>query len=104
MYTTQEALRNDYRHPKISQPEVASLKPQVTVIRNIVPIHTIEQQDPQNFGLMIRSAAKTAVVLPGEAKDAYYQLIQCRLKAGIGSQAHSRPGYQLYRIVCDVYK
>ena len=99
VYTTQEALTNEYRYPKIKEEEVASLRAQVTVIKKLIPISTIQGQDPIKFGLMVRSGNRTAVILPGEATDAYYQLVQCKLKAAIPMKQKC----QLYRIDADVY-
>jgi AMMECR1 domain-containing protein len=99
VYTTQEALTNEYRYPKIREDEVASLKAQVTVVKKLIPISSIHGQNPIKFGLMVRSGNKTAVILPGEATDAYYQLVQCKLKAAIPIKQNC----QLYRIDADVY-
>jgi AMMECR1 domain-containing protein len=99
VYTTQEALTNEYRYPKIREDEVASLKAQVTVVKKLIPISSIQGQNAIKFGLMVRSGNRTGVILPGEATDAYYQLVQCKLKAAIPIKQKC----QLYRIDADVY-
>jgi hypothetical protein len=52
------------------------------------------------FGLMVRAGGKAAVILPGEASDAYYQMVLCKLKAGI----RPKQPCQMYRIKADVFK
>lgn len=100
IYTTEAALTKEYRFPRIRASEWQTLKPQVTVIRAIEPIASSSGQDPMRFGLMVRSGGKGAVLLPGEASDPHYQLVKCKLKAGISSQQPC----QLYRIRADVFK
>jgi len=98
VYATEAALTKDYRFKKIRESEVSFLKPQVTIIKSIQPISSLTGQNPLAYGLFVRSGGRTAVFLPGEASDAYYQMIQCKLKAGIN------PGQpcQMYRIKADV--
>lgn len=100
VYATLGALSKDYRYKPITRFEWMSLKPQVTVVRGLDPLGTIRNQNPLKDGLFVRSGNKTAVLLPGEATDSTYQLVQCKLKAGI------KPGEscQLYRIRADVYE
>lgn len=100
VYTTESALSKEYRYKKIRANEWQLLKPQVTVVRSVEPITSMSEQNPLMYGLMVRAANKSAVILPGEAVDAHYQLVMCKLKAGIPS---SRP-CQLYRIKADVFK
>ncbi len=100
VYATVGALTQEYRYPPITRGEWRRLKPQVTVVTTIEPVRGIEAINPLKDGLMARAGGKSCVILPGEARDAHYQLVQCKLKAGI------RPGepYQLYRIQADVYQ
>lgn len=100
MYATLGALTKEYRYPPISRGEWAALKPQVTVVKVIEPIDTLRGQNPLRDGLMVRSGARSGVILPGEARDATYQLVLGKLKAGLA------PGqsYQMYRIIADVYQ
>jgi hypothetical protein len=99
-YATVAALTREYRYPPIKRSEWRALKPQVTVVRSLEPIEGLSGQNPLRDGLMVRSGGKAGVLLPGEARDAHYQLITCKLKAGIG------PGErcQLYRIKADIYE
>lgn len=100
VYATVGALTREYRFTPIKADEVKKLKVQVTVVRSLEPIRRITEQNPLADGLLVRSGGKSGVLLPGEASDAYYQLVKCKLKAGI------KPGEpcQLYRIRADVYQ
>lgn len=94
------ALTKEYRYPPIQPHEWQHLKPQVTVIRRIQPMNGFSGINPLRDGLMVRSGGKSGVILPGEARDAHYQLVQAKLKAGI----QPKEPYQLYRMVADVYQ
>ena len=100
VYTTESALSKEYRYKKIRANEWQLLKPQVTVVRGVEPIGSMGDQNPLMYGLMVRSGSKSAVILPGEAIDAHYQLVMCKLKAGIPSTQTC----QIYRIKADVFK
>lgn len=93
------ALTKEYRYKPIRPDEWRCLKPQVTVIRALEPIHGLQGQNPLYDGLLVRQNGRSGVILPGEARDAVYQLTLCKLKAGI------QPGqkFQLYRMIADVY-
>lgn len=98
VFSTVGALTKDYRYPPVRIDELKDLKVQVTVIKSVEPIRGISAQNPLRDGLLVRAGGKSGLLLPGEASDAYYQLVQCKLKAGI------KPGEpcQLYRIIADV--
>lgn len=100
VYATLGALKKDYRYKPIRASEWKNLKPQVTVIDRLEPIASISSQNPMRDGLMLRSGGKSAILLPGEVSDAYYQLVKCKLKAGV------RKGepYQLYRVKAAIYE
>jgi AMMECR1 domain-containing protein len=100
VYATIGALSKDYRYKPIKAKELETLKTQVTIIDSIEPIAGINGQNPMRDGLMLRSGHKAAVLLPGEARDAYYQLICCKLKAGLNK---GEP-YQLYRLKAEIYE
>lgn len=99
-YATVAALTREYRYPPIKRSEWRALKGQVTVVRSLEPIDGLSGQNPLRDGLMVRLGGKAGLLLPGEARDAHYQLIACKLKAGIA------PGQrcQLYRIKADIYE
>lgn len=100
VYSTVDALTKEYRHKPIKKAEWKSLKPQVTVITGVEPISNMAFQNPLRDGLLVRSGGKGGLFLPGEAADAHYQLVQCKLKAGI------KPGepFQLYRLRTEIYE
>lgn len=100
VYTTIDALKKDYRYGPITNGEWKKLKPQVTVIENVEPIVSIKSQNPLHDGLMLKAGGKSAVLLPGEVSDAYYQLVKCKLKAGV----RGGEPYQLYRIKATIYE
>ncbi len=100
VYGTIDALKKDYRHKPIQPSEWKNLKAQVTVIKEIEPIYSIRAQNALIDGLLIKANNKSALLLPGEARDAYYQLVQCKLKAGI----QKGETYQIYRIKAAVYE
>ncbi len=100
VYATLGALTKEYRYKPITRAEWKTLKPQVTVVQGLEPIDTIRAINPFQDGLLVRAGGKSGVMLPGEAKDAFYQLVQCKLKAGIGP----KESFQMYRIVADVYQ
>ncbi len=99
IYATLGALTKEYRFPPVKSWEWKALRSQVTVIKSIEPIESIRFQNPLRDGLMVRAGGKAGVLLPGEAADACYQLVQCKLKAGI------KPGdtCQLYRLRTEIY-
>lgn len=98
--TTEAALTKEYRYPHIRASEWQSLKVQVTIVRSVEPIASISQQNALTYGLLVRYGGRGAVLLPGEVVDAHYQLIKCKLKAGIPLNQPC----QLYRIRADVLK
>jgi AMMECR1 domain-containing protein len=100
VFTTEAALTKDYRHSPIKKSEVNDLKCQVTVVKGVYPISSIRGQNPLVDGLMVRLGGKSGILLPGEAADAHYQLVQCKLKAGI--DPHEK--CQMYRIKADVFR
>jgi AMMECR1 domain-containing protein len=100
IYGTINALKKDYRHKPVKSTEWKNLKPQVTIIKEIKPIYSIKSQNPLIDGLLIEGNNKSALLLPGEASDPYYQLVQCKLKAGI----HNGESYKLYRIKAQIYE
>jgi AMMECR1 domain-containing protein len=100
VYATTGALTKEYRFKPVTASEYKKLKTQVTVITGVEPIPSISFQNPLRDGLLVRAGGKAGVLLPGEASDAVYQLVQCKLKAGI------KPGEpcQLYRLRTEIYE
>jgi AMMECR1 domain-containing protein len=100
VYATMGALTKEYRYKPVSATEWKTLHTQVTVIKGVEPIPNISFQNPVRDGLLVRSGGKAGVLLPGEASDAVYQLVQCKLKAGI----KSGESCQLYRLRTEIYE
>jgi AMMECR1 domain-containing protein len=93
------ALARDYRFRPVSEPELKDLKIQVTVIRGLAAVSNVKMIDPFKEGIMVRSGGRGAVILPGEAVDAYYELVLARLKAGIKPDEPC----QIYKIRTEIY-
>jgi len=96
----EEALTKEYRYPPIRKNELDFLKCQVTVIDRIEPVSKNATLNPMVDGLMVRSGGKGAVLLPGEARDPHYQVMQCKVKAGITPQEPC----QIYRMRAHVFR
>jgi AMMECR1 domain-containing protein len=104
VYTTTQALKHEYRYKPISKNEWQHLLPQITIVNNLEPISGgasgLSSQNPLRDGLFVRSGGKTGVLLPGEVRDAYYQLVKCKLKAGIKPKEQC----QVFRVKADVIR
>jgi AMMECR1 domain-containing protein len=100
VYTTIAALTKDYRYRPVKASEYAQLSPQVTVVEDFYAIKSLAGQNPLQDGLLVRSGGKSGVILPGETRDAFYQLVKCKLKAGI----KPKESCQMYRIKARIYR
>lgn len=100
VFTTIAALTKDYRYRPIKASEYMQLSPQVTVVEDFYAIKSLSGQNPLQDGLLVRSGGKSGVILPGETRDAFYQLVKCKLKAGI----KPNQSCQMYRIKARIYK
>lgn len=100
VFATLGALTKEYRYPPIRPAEWSRLKVQVTVVKALQPVNRLGAINPLRDGLLVRQGGKAGIMLPGEATDATYMLVQAKLKAGIRPQET----FQLYRIVADVYQ
>jgi len=100
VHATLEALNKEYRYKPVSAAEWKMLKPQVTIINEVEPITSIRSINPLRDGLLVRAGGRSGVLLPREATYAYYQMVQCKLKAGI------KPGEpcQLFRLKAQIYE
>lgn len=99
VFSTLGALSKEYRFRPIRKSELPDLKIQVSIIRDITAINGFASVNPLKDGLMVRSGGRSAVILPGEATDAYYEFVLARLKAGI------KPGEpcQIYKLRTEIY-
>lgn len=93
------ALSKEYRFKAIRKSELKDLKIQVTVVRSLDAVSNVKEINPFKDGLMVRSGGRSGVILPGEATDAYYELVLARLKAGI----QPNDPCQIYKIRADIY-
>ena len=98
--STLGALTKDYRYPPIHASEISKLKKQVTLIKAMVPVDSYRQINPLRDGVMVQQGGKSGIILPGEATDAYHQVVMAKLKAGI----QPKESFQLYRMQADVYR
>ncbi|MEB3285955.1 MAG: AMMECR1 domain-containing protein [Vampirovibrionales bacterium] len=94
VFATIDTLTKDYRYAPIRKSEWRELKPQVSIVEGIEPIRSYRQLNPLRDGLLLRSGAKSGVILPREARDAYYQWVMARKKAGVSIHDPQ----QLYRL------
>lgn len=94
------ALSKEYRYKKIRAAEIDELKVQVAVINDIVATNRYEDINPFRDGVMVRAGGRGAVILPGEATDAYYEVVMAKLKAGIEAKA----ACQIYKLKVEVYE
>lgn len=94
------SVKRDYRYEPVKLSEIKDLKLQVTIVRRIEPVSSTKEVNPLVNGMMVTSGGKSGILMPGEAIDAHYQMVQCKLKAGI------QPGepFNLFRLVTGVYK
>jgi AMMECR1 domain-containing protein len=77
------AARLDVRNRPIAQAELADSDIIVSIVGPAEPIESIAAIDPFTMGLLVRSGTRAAVLLPGEARTAQWQLAEARRKAGI---------------------
>ena len=97
---TMGALSKEYRFKKISSSELSKLKVQVTVVRGLEAVSDIKEVNPFKDGVMVRAGGRGGVILPGEAVDAYYELVLAKLKAGIKPEETC----QIYKIKAEIYE
>lgn len=100
VFTTIDCLTKEYRFGAVQKKEIADLKAQVTIIQAVEPVMRGATLHPLTDGLMVRGNGKGAVLLPGEASDPHYQVMQCKLKAGINPNEPC----QIYRIKAHVIR
>lgn len=94
------AVKNDYRQKPITLNQLKDAKFQVTIVRNIVQVRSYREVSPVSNGMMLQSGSKIGIILPGEAVDSYYQMVMCKLKAGISDNER----YKIYKLVTNTYR
>lgn len=94
------AIKRDYRYDPPALYELKDMKFLVSVVSQITPVDSIRAINPFRDGLLVQSGSKGGILMPGEAVDAHYQMVQCKLKAGIQPDEP----YNLFKLVTKVYK
>lgn len=94
------AIKKDYRFKPVNIYELPEVKFQVSLVVAIEPVSSLKRINPYRDGLLVKSGGKAGILMPGEAVDAHYQMVQCKLKAGI------QPGepFELFKLVTKIYK
>lgn len=77
------AARLDARNRPIMPGELRELDLIVSLVGPIEPIESTASLDPWTMGLLVRADSRAAVLLPGEARTARWQVAESRRKAGI---------------------
>lgn len=94
-----KALRYDYRHQPINRSEWPKLRFYVSLVGPMTPVSSTAELSPMRQGLYVTARGRGGVLLPGEARTARYQLLECRKKAGI----RPREPVQMYRFRTVVF-
>ncbi|MFN8176328.1 MAG: AMMECR1 domain-containing protein [bacterium] len=80
----QGAAARDLRSLPVKPSEVDRLTVIVSLTLPAEPIADWRTVDPDRFGLLVTSGGKSAVLLPGEARTASWEMSETLAKAGIG--------------------
>jgi uncharacterized protein (TIGR00296 family) len=94
------AVKKDYRYRPFNKNELPRVNFQVSVVTQIKPINSTREINPLVEGLLVRSGSRAGILMPGEAVDAHYQMVQCKLKAGIQPDEP----YEMFKLVTRLYK
>ncbi len=93
------AATQDWRYPPVQASELDILSIQVSIIQQVFPIQSLAHIDPTQSGLFIRSGPQGAVLLPGEALTAQWQLATARKLAGIPENAE----VELFQVEAEIF-
>jgi AMMECR1 domain-containing protein len=77
------AAREDGRVRPVSSSELQGIEIAVSIPGPLKRIGGTAALSPARLGLMVRCGSRTALLLPGEAGSAEWQLDECRRKAGL---------------------
>lgn len=88
------AMTQDPRHRKVEKTELEGMEIYLTTAGKPQAVPRFDALSPLHDAILLKSGAKEAVVLPGEAKTLRYLLAFAKAKAGV------RKGevYQVYRL------
>jgi len=73
----------DFRHNPVRASELDQIVIILSFIQGIEPVSSIAEIDPKSEGLMVRNGDRAAVLLPGEARTASWQIEEAKRQAGI---------------------
>jgi AMMECR1 domain-containing protein len=77
------AATSDFRHSPVRASELSDIVIIISFIGPIEPVASISEIDPKVDGLLLRDGSKTAVLLPGEARTASWQIKEAKRQAGL---------------------
>lgn len=88
------AMTQDPRHRRVEKSELEGMDIYLTTAGAPQPVPRFDALSPMHDAILLKSGAKEAVVLPGEAKTLRYLLAFAKAKAGV------RKGetFQIYRL------
>lgn len=84
----------DFRKTPIHPLELQDLVIILSFPKSLEPVFNVYEIDPKQEGLLIRSGSRAAILLPGEARTARWQLEEARRQAGI----RGKENVELFRI------
>lgn len=94
----QLAFFRDLRHRPILREELAGMKIYLSATGAPLPIERWGSVSPARDAILLKSGAKEAVVLPGEARTQRYLLAFAKAKAGV----KKGEAFRLYRLPVEV--
>lgn len=88
------AMTQDPRHRRVEKSELPGIEVYLTTAGRPQPVPRFDALSPVHDAILLKSGAKEAVVLPGEARTLRYLLAFAKAKAGVGKGET----YQIYRL------
>jgi len=77
------AATQDRRHPCVRLSDLGGIRILVSIPGPLTRVASESQLSPMKLGLLVKRGSRSALLLPGEAKTAKYQVEECRRKAGL---------------------
>ena len=92
------AMTQDPRHRRVEKSELPGMEIYLTTAGTPQPVSRFDALSPVHDAILLKSGAREAVVLPGEARTLRYLLAFAKAKAGV------RKGepYQVFRLPVEV--
>ncbi|HEX5033208.1 MAG TPA: AMMECR1 domain-containing protein [bacterium] len=88
------AMTQDPRHRRVEKSELPGMEIYLTTTGRPQPVPRVDALSPVHDAILLKSGAREAVVLPGEARTLRYLLAFAKAKAGVGKGET----YQIYRL------